>query len=136
MTTRILLITLIVSLAVVAGCSGPALSPQEKSAYLDKIQLNEVRDSVSVTGQEAVVGKITNAGNRSLAAVTVTIDLLDENGRSLQQLTHSPVSGAIWPFGDKALSPNGTLDFRVKIQNAPRQWSKDVRVKVVDFRFK
>jgi hypothetical protein len=77
-----------------------------------------------------------NRGDKTLKKVEITAYCLDKEGAVVHEETYHPVLVTDFSFGDNhPLKPNYGKTFGYKIDNAPSDWAKKVRVAVTDVEF-
>jgi 2'-5' RNA ligase len=111
---------------------------REKQAYFPNIEVRNVRIGKSTLNDTGVFGELKNNGDRSLKRVEVTIYYLDKDGKAIFEKDYSPVLVSEYSFGlrrDKPLKPNYSQQFGCKLDDAPSDWSGEIRVKVTNLEF-
>ena len=109
-----------------------------KRAYLSRVALKNVKVGKSVLDETGVFGEVKNVGNRTLKEVQITIYCLDKKGQAVFEKTYRPVYVSDSGFSmreKKPLRPNYTEKFGCKLDDAPSDWSGQVRVIVTDIEF-
>lgn len=100
-----------------------AQASAEAKAYLSQLQLSDVRMQASENFMQQrvveVVGKITNAGPRTLKSIDVYCLFYDVNG----QMVHRERVPVVRTTG-KTLGPNETRDFRLPFDALPGNWNQ------------
>lgn len=131
---------------VYMGWKNKALKAKEKQAYFPNIEVRNVKiwNGLSYSG---VSGELKNKGDRSLKRVEVTAYCLDKDGKAVFDFkTNLPASsisnrpGPIHdnPFGfqkSKPLKPNYSWSFSYNLDDAPSDWSGEVRLEVTNLEF-
>jgi len=110
---------------------------KEKQAYIDKVEIRNVHIGKSILDEAGVFGEVKNLGDRTLKEVEITIYCLDKNGKTIFEKTYRPVLVSEYSlFGDnKPLKPKYSKKFGVKLDDAPSDWARKVKVKVTDIEF-
>ena len=109
---------------------------KEKQAYFDKIEVRNVSVEQGNLGQLAVFGELKNRGDRTLRSVAITVYYLDSDGNGIHEKTHYPVSVTGESDEDnQPLKPNYGKTFRYRVDGAPSDWAKKVKVAVTDVEF-
>lgn len=110
---------------------------KEKQVYIDKVEIRNVHIGKSILDEVGVFGELKNLGDRTLKEVEITIYCLDKNGKAIFEKTYRPVLVSEYSlFGDnKPLKPNYSKKFGVKLDDAPSDWARKVKVKVTDIEF-
>ncbi len=127
-------VTLVCIAGLVLGACSPALAPpEERDAYMDRVELANVRVSRSVTGRQAVYGDVVNSGDRTLSAVVLTLHFLDEDGETILSRQHTPVSSSL--LGGDALEADSSVQFRITVDDAPESWAEKVKVEITELGF-
>ncbi len=129
----------VIAVAVLAGLGafawltfGPQPAPrakptltQEAKAYLPNLKLSEVEPQTSESyirkSLFEIMGKITNAGPRTVTAVHVTCVFRDFNGKELKRELASVVQPGSGP-----LAPNATKPFRLAFDDVPDDWNQQM----------
>lgn len=108
-----------------------------KKDYFDKIEVRNIHLSTDFIGRIGVFGEIKNNGDRTLRQVEVTAYCLDKNDKIVFEKTYHPVLVTEYSFmGDNMpLKPNYSRRFGYKLDDAPSDWSKKVKVTVTDIEF-
>lgn len=111
-------------------------SDKEKTAYFEKILVRRVHIGESILDETGVFGEIKNTGDRTLSKVEITIYCLDRNGKPIFEKTYHPVLVSEWSITDnQPLKPNYSRKFGVKLDDAPSDWARKVKVEVTDVEF-
>ncbi|MGC9454887.1 MAG: hypothetical protein ACP5HU_08465 [Phycisphaerae bacterium] len=108
------------------------------SAYLDKVELRNIEVADTALGDKGVFGEVKNVGNRTLSKVRIMVYCLDRNGSPVFEEDYYPVlvtDSDFFPSDDKPLKPNYSRKFGYGLDEAPSEWSGDVRVEVVEVEF-
>ena len=131
--------TAIIALAVLAGTGvfgwltfGPQPAPPAKptltaeaKAYLPNLKLSDVEPRTSESYIQKslfeIMGKITNAGPRTVTAVHVTCVFRDFSGKELKRELVSVVRA-----NSGALGPNATKPFRLAFDDLPDNWNQQM----------
>jgi len=109
---------------------------KEKLAYIDKIEVMNVRVGQESGDRFVVFGELKNRGDRTLREVEITAYCLDKEGDVVHEETYRPVSASGNPFGDdQPLKPNYGKKFGYRIDKAPSDWARKVKVDVTDLEF-
>ena len=111
---------------------------EEKIAYFDKVIVRNVEIGKSTLDETGVFGEVKNLGNRSLRKVEITIFFLAKDGKPVFEKKYHPVLvlESSWSFGDnEPLRANYSGKFGVRLDNAPSDWAKKVKVKVTNIEF-
>ena len=109
---------------------------KEKQMYFDKIEVRNVSVEQGNLGQLGVVGELKNRGDRTLRSVAITVYYLDREGNGIHEKTYYPVSVTGESDGDnQPLKPNYGKAFWYRIDGAPSDWAKKVKVAVTDVEF-
>lgn len=108
-----------------------------KKLYFDKIEVRNIRLGTDFLGHVGVFGEIKNNGDKTLREVEVTAYCLDKNDKVVFEKTYHPVLVAEYSFmsDNTPLKPNYSRRFGYKLDDAPSDWSKKVRVEVTDVEF-
>jgi hypothetical protein len=115
-----------------AGDQPTGRSPDEETAYLDRIQVKNVSVGKSVLGDEGVFGEVKNLGDRTVEMVEITIYCLGKDGKIVFEKTYR----AVTKYDTKGqLKPGYSRQFGVKLDDAPSDWAKKVTVKVSEVAF-
>ncbi|HLV01170.1 MAG TPA: DUF2393 family protein [Acidobacteriota bacterium] len=129
---KILHLALMASLAGSLQCRS-TVSAEDSQAYLPQIEVSEVSAFETVTGNIRVGGEITNRGDRPLRGLRVKIHLLDDSNQLIEERDFKPVSSSWIPFtSDDPLEPGEARKFSYRVDNAPEEWSRKVRVEVLE----
>lgn len=115
----------------------PVLDPQ-KQAYVDNILLKNVAVGKSVLNEQGVFGEVKNIGTRTLKKIQLMIYCLDNDGNVVFEKDYHPlfVSDSRWLMNEhKPLKPNYSRKFGCKLDDAPSDWSGQVRLEVIDLEF-
>ncbi|MEE9913258.1 MAG: hypothetical protein K4571_16225 [Deltaproteobacteria bacterium] len=111
---------------------------KEKQAYFPNIEIRDVRIGKSILDEVGVFGEIKNKGDKSLKKVEITTYCLDKDGKTVFEKTYHPILVTESSFGlggNKPLKPNYGEQFGYKLNDAPSDWSGQVRVEVTDLEF-
>jgi len=110
---------------------------KEKQSYIDKVEIRNIHIGKSILDEIGVFGEVKNHGDRTLKEVEITIYCLDENGKAIFEKTYHPVLVSEYSlFGDnEPLKPNYSRKFGVKLDDAPSDWARKVRVKITNIEF-
>jgi hypothetical protein len=108
-----------------------------KKGYFDKIEVRNIHLGTSFLGEIGVFGEIKNNGDRTLKEVEVTTYCLDRNDKIVFEKTYHPVLVSEYSFmsDNTPLKPNYSRRFGYKLDDAPSDWSKKVKVAVTDVEF-
>jgi len=108
----------------------------ERQMYFDKVEVRNVSVEQGNRGQLGVFGELKNHGDRTLRAVAITVYYLDKEGHGIHEKTHYPVLVTEELSGDnQPLKPNYGKIFWYRIDGAPSDWAKKVKVAVTDVEF-
>ena len=109
---------------------------KERQMYFDKIEVRDVFVEPNNLGQLGVYGELKNRGDRTLRAVAITVYYLDKEGNGIHEKTYYPVLATGEVYGDnQPLKPNYGKTFWYRIDRAPSDWAKKVKVAVTDVEF-
>lgn len=109
---------------------------KERRMYIDKIEVRNVSVEQGNLGQLGVSGELKNLGDRTLRAVAITVYYLDKEGNGIREKTYYPVLVTEEVNGDhQPLKPNYGKTFWYRIDEAPSDWAKKVKVAVTDVEF-
>ena len=109
---------------------------KESQMYFDKIDVRNVSVEQNNSGQLGVFGELKNRGDRTLRAVAITVYYLDKEGNGIHEKTYYPVLATEELAGDnQPLKPNYGKTFWYRIDGAPSDWAKKVKVAVTDVEF-
>lgn len=103
---------------------------QKEKDYISKIILNPFRIKQTSSGTIEIVGEIKNAGTVTLSRVSLTIYLLDKNGKPIHDLELINV------FEDKYLKPNYIKKYYFNIDDVPSEWARKIKGEVWEVKFK
>lgn len=108
-----------------------------KKAYFDKIEVRNIHLGTDFLGTIGVFGEIKNNGDRTLKQVEITTYCLDKNDKVVFEKTFHPVLVSEYSFmsDNTPLKPNYSRRFGYKLDDAPSDWSKKVKVAVTDVEF-
>lgn len=108
-----------------------------KKAYFDKVEVRNIHLGTDYLGTVGVFGEIKNNGDRILTQVEVTAYCLDKNDKVVFESTYHPVlvSESLFMRDNTPLKPNYSRRFGYKLNDAPSDWSKKVKVAVTDIEF-
>lgn len=103
------------------------------SAYIDKIEIKNLKVGTSVLQEPAVFGEIKNKGDRTIKSLDLVIYFLDKDGNIVAEKEYSPIFPSEYSFGNDSspLKPNYARKFGYRAQDAPSDWNRKVEVKVV-----
>lgn len=120
-----------------AGIDKEIEAYKAKKDYFDKIEVRNIHLGTDFIGTIGVFGEIKNNGNRTLKQVEVTTYCLDKNDKIVFEKTYHPVLVIEQSFiGDNTpLKPNYSRRFGYKLDDAPSDWNKKVKVAVTDVEF-
>jgi tetratricopeptide (TPR) repeat protein len=108
----------------------------ERKMYFDKIEVRNVSVEPNNLGQLGVFGEVKNRGDRTLRAVAITVYYLDKEGNGIHEKTYFPVLATGELYGDnQPLKPNYGRTFWYRVDRAPSDWAKKVKVAVTDVEF-
>ena len=116
--------------AVVAGAA--------ENAYLSNLELRNIRVADAVLGGKGVFGEVKNLGDRSLKEVEIIVYCLGKDGRPVFEETYYPVliTDSVFSTRDeKPLKPNYSEKFGYGLDDAPSDWSGEVRVEITKVEF-
>ena len=109
---------------------------KERQMYFDKIEVRNVSVEQGNQGKLGVFGELKNRGDRTLRAVAITVYYLDKEGNGIHEKTYYPVLITEESHGDnQPLKPNYGKTFWYRIDGAPSDWAKKVKVAVTDVEF-
>lgn len=112
---------------------------EEAVAYLPRITVREVSVGDSTTGRVGVYGDVKNLGNRTLSKVKVTIYTLGREGTPVFEKSYHPVLVIDGKYSDgrdnTPLKPGYSRSFGVRMDDAPREWTRKVRIDVAAVEF-
>ena len=109
---------------------------KERQMYFDRIEVRDVSVEPNNLGQLGVFGELKNRGDRTLRAVAITVYYLDKEGNGIHEKTYYPVVATGELHGDnQPLKPNYGKTFWYRIDRAPSDWAKKVKVAVTDVEF-
>lgn len=108
-----------------------------KKLYFDKIEVRNIHLGTDFLGTVGVFGEIKNNGDRTLKEVEVTAYCFDKNDNVVFEKTYHPVLVIEYSFmsDNTPLKPNYSRRFGYKLDDAPSDWSKKVKVAVTDVEF-
>ena len=108
-----------------------------KKLYFDKIEVRNIHLGNDFLGAVGVFGEIKNNGDRTLREVEITTYCLDKNDKIVFEKTYHPVLVTEHSFmnDNTPLKPNYSRRFGYKLDDAPSDWSKKVKVAVTDIEF-
>jgi hypothetical protein len=113
-----------------------AVEYKEKQTYFDKIEVRNVHVAKGISGEYGAFGEIKNRGDRTLKKVEITAYCFDKDGKVVHEKSYHPVLVTKFSFGDnQPLKPNYGKTFGFRIDDAPSDWVKKVRVAVTDVEF-
>ena len=129
---KVLHLALMVSLVGSLQCSS-SVPAEDAQAYLPEIELAEVSAFETITGNIRVGGEVINRGDRPLRGLRVKIHFLDADNEPVLERDYTPFSSSWIPFtGDGPLEPGGTRKFSYRVNDAPEEWSRKVKVEVLE----
>lgn len=129
---RVLHLALMVSLAGSLQCRS-SVSAEDTRAYLSEIELIEVSAFETITGNVRIGGEIINRGDRPLRGLRVKIHFLNADNEPVQERDYKLVSSSWIPFtGDEPIEPGGTRKFSHRVNDAPEEWSRRIKVEVLE----
>ena len=109
---------------------------KEKLVYFDKVEVANVRVGQEYGDRHGVFGELKNRGDRTLREVEITVYFLDKEGNVVHEETFRPVSATDNPFAENpSLKPNYARKFGYRVDGAPSDWAKKVKVAVTDVEF-
>ena len=109
---------------------------KERQMYFDKIEVRNVSVEQGNLGQLGIFGELKNRGDRTLRAVAITVYYLDKEGNGIHEKTYYPVLVTEELSRDnQPLKPNYGKTFWYRIDGAPSDWAKKVKVAVTDVEF-
>ena len=121
---------------IIKAMDRKAAEYKERQMYFDKIEVRNVSVEKNNLGQLGVVGELKNRGNRTLRAVAMTVYYLDKEGNGIHEKTYYPVLMTEEFSGDnQPLKPNYAKTFWYRVDGAPSDWAKKVKVAVTDVEF-
>lgn len=108
-----------------------------KKAYFDKVEVRNIHLGADYIGRAGVFGEIKNNGDRTLTQVEITTYCLDKNEKVVFESTYHPVLVTENSFmnDNTPLKPNYSRRFGYKLDDAPSDWNKKVKVEVTDIEF-
>ena len=108
-----------------------------KKFYFDKIEVRNVHLGTDFIGNVGVFGEVKNNGDKTLKKVEVTAYCSDKNDKIIFEKTYHPILVTEYSFADDntPLKPNYSRRFGFKLNDAPSDWSKKVKVSVTDVEF-
>ncbi len=108
-----------------------------KKAYFDKIEVRNIHLGTDFLGTIGIYGEIKNNGDRTLKEVEITTYCLDKNEKVVFESSYHPVLVSEYSFmrDNTPLKPNYSRRFGYKLNDAPSDWSKKVKVAVTDVKF-
>ena len=121
---------------IIKAMDRKAAEYKERQMYFDKIEVRNVSVEKNNLGQLGVVGELKNRGDRTLRAVAMTVYYLDKEGNGIHEKTYYPVLMTEEFSGDnQPLKPNYAKTFWYRVDGAPSDWAKKVKVAVTDVEF-
>lgn len=109
---------------------------ENKQAYINKVEIRNLKVSKSIIGDYGVFGEIKNLGDRTLREVEITIYFLDKDDKPIFEETYHPVLVTRFSLGDnEPLKPNYSTKFGYSPDNVPSDWAKKVRAKITNIEF-
>ena len=146
-----------IAAGVVGGCGATMMSSKtERSApssstpsteatqaatdYVPKVLVRNVSVGETALDEAGVWGEVRNEGDKTLDEVEIVIYCLGSDGKPVFEKRYSPVlvTTVSLPFSsdsNEPLKPGYSRKFGVKLDDAPSDWTKKVRVEVVTVRF-
>ncbi len=107
-----------------------------KTSYFENITIKKVSVDKNILGEMGVFGEIKNNGNRILNEVEIVIYCLDNDGNPIFEKKYHPILVSNFSMTDnEPLKPNYSRKFGVKLDDAPSEWSKKVKIEVIDIKF-
>jgi hypothetical protein len=120
----------------IKGLEKTAAEYKVRQEYFDKIEVRGVHVGQTVFDQPGVFGEVKNRGDKTLKEVEITVYCLDSAGSVVHEKNFYPVLVSEYSFGDnRPLKPNYGKTFGYRIEGAPSDWAKKVRVAVTDVKF-
>lgn len=127
---------------------GESFSAENNLKYLEKqikklnvyeqikvhVQVRNVHVGEGRYGGKGVFGEVKNNSNAALKKVGITIYFLDANGNPVHEMSYHPIYVTERSYGDDAipLKPNYSRKFGYKADDAPYDWSEEVKVVISD----
>ena len=120
-----------------AGIDKEIETYKAKKIYFDKIEVRNIHLGNDFLGSVGVFGEIKNNGDRTLKEIEITTYCLDKNDKIIFEKTYHPVLVLENSFmmDNTPLKPNYSRRFGYKLDDAPSDWSKKVKVIVTDIEF-
>lgn len=108
-----------------------------KKAYFDKIEVRNIHLGTDFLGAIGVFGELKNNGDRILKKVEITTYCLDKNDKIVFESSYHPVLVSEYSLmsDNSPLKPNYSRRFGYKLNDAPSDWSKKMKVAVTDVEF-
>lgn len=108
-----------------------------KKLYFDKIEVRNIHLGTDFLGHVGVFGEIKNSGDKTLKKVEITTYCFDKNDKIVFESSYHPVLVSEYSFmtDNTPLKPNYSKRFGYKLDDAPSDWSKKVKVEVTDVEF-
>lgn len=111
---------------------------EKEQEYIKNIIIRNVHIGESFLGETGVFGEIKNNGNKTLKKVEITIYCLDKSGNPVFEKDYHPVLVSDYigiSDANEPLKPNYSRKFGVKMDDAPSDWARKVRVEITDIEF-
>jgi len=121
-----------------SGESASDRKRREKEEYLHYVELRNIKVAKAVLGGQGVFGEVKNAGDRTLSEVQIIVYCLNSSGQPVYDDTFHPVLVTDSPFamGDnRPLKPGYSEKFGYSLDDAPSEWSGQVKVQVTNIEF-
>lgn len=121
-----------------ASTSSASATPSDPAAtaYLPSVEVKNARVSKDVLDRTGVFGEIKNTGSRTLKNVEITIYCLGDDGQPIFEKSYEPVrAGAFDTDVSLPLKAHYSRQFGVKMEDAPSEWHRQVRVEVTHIEF-
>jgi hypothetical protein len=97
-------------------------------AYVGQIEITDLQPSKweNMLGQEVVYldGRLTNNGDRNIAALELTIEFQDMYGQMVRRDTFRAIGGSSAVGQASVLAPNQSHTFRAAFESVPRGWNQ------------
>jgi uncharacterized Zn finger protein (UPF0148 family) len=116
----------------------PENESAEEAAYLPNVRLRNIKVEENILGQKGVLGEVKNAGDRTLNEVEIVVYCLNASEEPVYEDHFHPVLVVHSPFsmGDnKPLKPGYAQKFGYRLDDAPSEWSGQVRMEVTSIAF-
>lgn len=110
----------------------------EGAAYLPNVRLRNIKVEENILGQKGVLGEVKNAGDRTLNEVQIAVYCLNASGEPVYEDHFHPVLVVASPFSiedNKPLKPGYARKFGYRLDEAPSEWSGQVRIEVTSIAF-